>query len=73
MSDRVERTDGTRPRNVAQAMAEQLFELIENRCVDETFLINDKDHAVTMAELSLEKSPEELPVAGVKPSKGTRS
>lgn len=49
----VERTDGKKPRRVAQALAEQLFEFIDDRCKDETFTVNDVDHSLSVAEFTI--------------------
>lgn len=49
----VTRTDGKKPGRVAQALAEQLFEFIDDRCKDETFEVRGVDHSLAVLEFSM--------------------
>lgn len=57
----VTRTDGKTPRFFGQSIAEQLFEFLDERCKDETFVVGKVDHAVSVVHLTLGAAPSAPP------------
>lgn len=56
----VERTDGKAIRSIKQAISEEIFEVLDARCKDETFLLGNVDHAVSVDELALTAETDNL-------------